>query len=132
VSCGAVLVSAQQYRATHEQAGGEMSMQEAMAAASGAQGVQTASAATAASALASTDTGVSDDPTHQYAERFQLTDEETGESIANIAYCIEVNGEKFTGKSDSQGFTQWVNLEEKADVSVHWGRSAERHIRQQA
>ncbi|MDR1064116.1 MAG: PAAR domain-containing protein [Azoarcus sp.] len=66
-----------------------------------------------------------------YAERFQLTDERTGEALSGVAYCIEVDGERITGRSSAEGFTCWVYSDKPSGISIHWGRDAERHVRQQ-
>ncbi|SUD89795.1 PAAR domain-containing protein [Psychrobacter phenylpyruvicus] len=53
-----------------------------------------------------------------YDDKFQLLDELTQEPLVNVSYQLKYDGKVVSGNTDSQGFTQLIEADNPAEVSI--------------
>lgn len=54
----------------------------------------------------------------EFGQRFLLQDELTEEPLANVCYEIYMNGEIIHGRSDKEGFTDFITSETEAKSEI--------------
>lgn len=54
-----------------------------------------------------------------YDDRFQLLDELTQQPLAHVSYRLDYDGQSVKGQTDTEGFTQIIESNHPAQVSVH-------------
>lgn len=71
-------------------------------------------------------------PVTDYSEQF-LVKHTRSEALADILYCAETaEGQRFIGRTDSQGMTARVYTSQPREVVLRWGREAALYLRKHA
>jgi len=72
-------------------------------------------------------------PVADHSEQFLIKHSRTGAALADVLYCAETaEGQRFVGRTDSQGLTARIYTGQPGAVVLRWGRTASRHLRQQS
>jgi len=65
----------------------------------------------------------------KHSERFQLVDENTGDAIPDMLYCIETgDGQRLVGHTDNHGNVARVFTANPTSITVQWGKEAAAHL----
>ncbi|RQP52722.1 hypothetical protein DF159_29320 [Burkholderia ubonensis] len=71
-------------------------------------------------------------PETNFSEQFLVKHSRTGAALANVLYCAETaEGQRFVGRTDSQGLTARIYTGQPDAVTLRWGREAAVHLRKQ-
>ncbi|WP_081068624.1 type VI secretion system Vgr family protein [Burkholderia cepacia] len=69
-------------------------------------------------------------PETKFSEQFLVKHARTGEVLANVLYCVETaEGQRFVGRTDSQGLTARIHTGRPDAAALRWGREAAMHLR---